>query len=71
MKLTTLIRRLQGADRSYRKKYRSAPHAVEIYTRRDLGDHVIVLSRGVQRRSSKYGHILEDKGRRRRLTIQL
>jgi hypothetical protein len=71
MKLETLIGRLQAAERSYRQRHHPSPHVVEIYTRHDLGDHVFVLSGCVQRRSSKYRHILETRGCKWRFTIRL
>lgn len=71
MKLTTLIARLNRAERAYRRKHKRTPHVWEIYTRRDLGDHVFALCARVTERSRQYGHIRRVQGPRGRLTIQL
>ncbi len=71
MKLTTMIARLTHAERAYRRKHKRVPHVWEIYTRRDLGDHVFALCARVTERSRKHGHIRRVRGPRGRLTIQL
>lgn len=71
MKLATMIARLKRAERAYRRKHKRGPPVWEIYTRRDLGDHVFVLCARVTERSREHGHIRRVQGPRGRLTIQL
>lgn len=71
MKLRTLIKRLAAAERSYLHRHHRHPHIVDIFSRESLGDHVFVLSGGVERRSSKSRLIMEVKGPSRRMTVQL
>lgn len=71
MKLKTLIKKLAAAERSYRRRHKKDPHITDIYSRQSLGDHVFVLSGGVERRGSESRLILEVKGPSGRMTVQL